>query len=189
MALGKEAGELGDGGFAGEIDWKALEFRSDGGGDRGFAESAEENDVGVVLGEEGVQRFGEAVGGPAFGGAVGGSGADGDADGVGAGTGFEESLHGAVAGGVWNLEGDVRDVGELVEPAGAAEEFEIVKLFVRGNFAGLGNGYGLGEKEAAGVAGVADALRNLRAPGEPGGVEGVLEKQGDIEFSGAKFGD
>ena len=58
----------------------------------GFAGSAEENDVGVVLGEKGVQGFGEAVGGPAFGGAIGCTGADGDAEGVGAGAGFDEEF-------------------------------------------------------------------------------------------------
>ena len=34
MALGEEAGEFGDGGLAGEIDWSALKFGGDGGGDR-----------------------------------------------------------------------------------------------------------------------------------------------------------
>ena len=78
---------------------------------------------------------------------------------------------------------------QLVEPAGAAEKFEIVELFVRGDFAGFGDRDGFGEKESASVAGVADAHGDLGAPGEPGGVKGVLKKQGDIEFSHAEFGD
>jgi len=60
---------------------------------------------------------------------------------------------------------DVWLVGKLIEPTGATEKFEIVELFVRGNFTGLGNRDGSCQEQAAGVAGVADTLRNLRAPG------------------------
>src|SRR5208283_1287846 len=69
----------------------------------------------------------------------------------------------------------------------AAQEFEVVKLFVRGDFAGLGHGNWFCEKKAAAIAGVTDTFRNLRAPGEPCGVEGVLQKQGDVEFLCAEF--
>src|SRR5882672_12929991 len=79
-------------------------------------------------------------------------------------------------------------IGELIEPTGAAEKFEIVKLFVRGNFAGLGDRDGFGEQEAAGIAGVSNALGDLGAPGEPGGVEGVLEEECDVEFAVAEIG-
>src|SRR5258708_32531737 len=79
-------------------------------------------------------------------------------------------------------------VGASIEPTGAVEKFEIVKLLVRGNFAGLGDRDGFGEKEAAGIASVPDALGDLGAPGEPGGVEGVLEEECDVEFAGAEIG-
>jgi hypothetical protein len=164
VALREERGEIGDGGFAGEIDGGTLEFGGDGGGDGEFTGGAEEDYVGVGAREQGVQGFGEAIGRPAFCGAVGGAGADGDACGVGACSGFEESLRGVAACCIGDAESNVRFVGELIEPTGAAEEFQVIKFFVRRDFAGLGDGYGFGEEEAAGVAGVADALGDLGAP-------------------------
>ena len=56
-----------------------------------------------------------------------------------------------------------------------------------GDFAGLGNGNGFGKEKAAAIASVADALGDLRAPGKPSGIEGVLEEQSNIKFAGAKF--
>jgi len=188
VALREERGEIGDGGFAGEVDGGALEFRGDGGGDGEFAGSAEEDYVGVGVRKKNVQSFGEAVGRPAFGGAVGGPGADGDARGMRAGACFEQDLRGALAARIRDAKGDVPFVGELIEPTGAAEEFEVVKLFVGGDFAWFGDGDGFGEEKAACVAGVADALGNLCAPGEPGGVKGVLQEEGDVESAGAEIG-
>lgn len=52
VALGKKRGEIGDDGFAGEIDRGALQFGGDGGGDWEFARSAEEDDVSVGVGEQ-----------------------------------------------------------------------------------------------------------------------------------------
>ena len=188
MALREKAGQSGDSGFAREVDGRALEFGGDGAGDGYFGWRAEEDDVGVVLGEERVDGFGETIGRPTFGGAVGSAGADSDAESVGAHARFEKSLQGAMSGGVGDMEGDVGIVVEPLEPAGAAKELEIVELFVWRNFAGRGDLDGLREEKRAGIARVADALRDLSAPGEPGGIEGILEKKRDIEFAGAEFG-
>ena len=86
VALGEESGKIGDGGFAREIDRGVVHFGGDGGRDGEFAGSAEEDYIGHGAGvrAEGVQGFGETIGGPAFGGTVGSSGADGYACGVGA---------------------------------------------------------------------------------------------------------
>src|ERR1700694_880772 len=67
------------------------------------------------------------------------------------------------------------------------EQFQIVKLFVRGNLAWFGNRKSLGEEKAAAVAGIADAFGNIRAPGEPRGVKGILQKKSHVEFLCAKF--
>ncbi len=88
---------------------------------------------------------------------------------------------------IGDLQGDVVYFGETVEPTGAAQQFKVIKLFVGGYFTGLGNRYGIGKEKAAAVACVADALRDLRAPGKPCGVEGILKKKSNIEFPGAKF--
>ena len=77
--------------------------------------------------------------------------------------------------------------GCLVEPSGAAEQFEIIELLVRWNFSWLGNGHGFCQKKAAAIARVADALRDAGAPGEPSRVESVLQKKGDIEFLRAQL--
>jgi len=188
VTLREERGEIGDGRFAGEVDGGTLEFGGDGGGDGKFTGGAEEDHVGVGVRKVSVQGFGEAIGGPAFGGAVGGSSTDGDARGMRAGACFEQDLRGALAARIRDAKGDVRFVGELIEPICATEEFEVVKLFVGRNFTGLGGGDSFGEKKRAGVAGVADALGNLCAPGEPGSVKGVLQEEGDVEFAGAKIG-
>jgi len=51
---------------------------------------------------------------------------------------------------IGDVKGDVRFVGEWIEPASAAEEFEIVKLFVGGNFTGLdGDGFGQRSERAS----------------------------------------
>lgn len=54
VALGKKCGEIGDGGFAGEVDGGTLQFGGNGGGDGEFAGSAEEDYVGVGVREESV---------------------------------------------------------------------------------------------------------------------------------------
>src|SRR4029077_8797148 len=46
---------------------------------------------------------------------------------------------------------------------------------------------GLGQKKAAGVASIADAFGNIRAPGQPRGVECILQQQGHVELLRAKF--
>ena len=50
MALGEKGGEVGDGGFSGEINGSALQFGGDGGGDGEFAGSAEEDYIGIGVG-------------------------------------------------------------------------------------------------------------------------------------------
>ena len=75
----------------------------------------------------------------------------------------------------------------MIEPAGAAQQFKIVELFVRWDFAGLGYGHGLCEEKAAAVARVADALRDARAPREPGGIESVLQQECHVELLRAQF--
>src|SRR5260370_28673714 len=54
VALGEERGGIGDRGFAGEGDGGAPQFCGDGGGNGEFTGVAEEYDVGVGLGEQGV---------------------------------------------------------------------------------------------------------------------------------------
>ena len=79
-------------------------------------------------------------------------------------------------------------VGKLLQPVGAAQQFQVIEFFVRGNFAGLRDGYGVGEQHAAAIARVTDAPRDFGAPGEPRGVESVLQQQRHLELFGAKFG-
>src|SRR6266852_1449124 len=66
-------------------------------------------------------------------------------------------------------------VAKMFNPTGPAQKFEIVEFFVYGNFAGLGNRDRFGEQQPAAVAGVTDALGNARAPGQPRGIESVLQ--------------
>ena len=56
VSLGEQRGEIGDGGFAGEVDGDAPQFGGDGGGDGEFAGRAEEDYIGVGVGtrEQGV---------------------------------------------------------------------------------------------------------------------------------------
>ena len=84
MALGEESREVGNRGFAGEIDGRPGKFSGDCGRNRGFGSGAEQNDVGVGVQDDAVESFRETIGGPAFGGTVGGAGAYRDAQGVGA---------------------------------------------------------------------------------------------------------
>ena len=187
MALGEESGEISNGGFAGEVDGLAGHACDDGAGDGKFARSAEEDDIGVAFGEETIGKVGEAIRWPAFGGAVGSARANGEAEHVGTSASGEQEIIGGKFLRIGHLQGDVIYLGESVEPTGATQQFKVIKLFVGGDFTGLGNGDGIGKEKAAAVACVADALRDLRAPGKPCGVEGVLEKKSNIEFPGAKL--
>jgi len=81
-----------------------------------------------------------------------------------------------------NVERDEGFTWQRIDPAGAAQEFKIVKLFVCRYFAGPWNGNLLGQQQAAPIARVADAFRNAGAPSEPSGIKGVLEQQGDVKF-------
>lgn len=175
MALREQGGKIGDDGFAGEIDGLTVHVGDNGVGDGRFGGGAEEDDVGVVLDEKAIGPFGETPRGPTFGGAVGCPSADGDAASMWARASIDQSLCGVVARGIGNLQRDVVDFRQGVEPARATNKFQIVELFVGRNFAGPGDGDGFSEERAAGVASVADALRNSGAPGKPCGVEGVLQ--------------
>ena len=189
MALGEERGEIGDGGFAGEIDGGFCEIGGDGGGDGNFGGSAEKDDVRVAMREESIERLGEAIGRPALGGAVRGASANGDTKGMGTSARFEKSFEGLPAGSAGNLQRDVGYVRELIEPTGAAKEFKVVEFFVGGNFTRLGNGDGLSEQKGAGIAGVTDASGDVGTPGEPSGVESILEEKSGVEFASAEFGN
>jgi len=112
---------------------------------------------------------------------------DGDAHGVGARTGFEESLRCALASGIGDVKGDVRFVGELIEPASAAEEFEIVKLFVGGNFTGLGTGM-VWSEEVSERRGRSRCAGDLGAPASQAASK-RFGGEGAIEFAVAEFVD
>src|ERR1700687_1967526 len=86
-----------------------------------------------------------------------------------------------------NVERDEGFTGQRIDPAGAAQEFKIVKLFVRRYFAGLWNGNLLGQQQAASITRVADAFGNAGAPSEPSGGESVLKQQRDIKLLRPKF--
>ena len=118
MALREQGGEIGDGGFAGEIDGLAAHVGDDGVGDGRLGGGSEEDDVvGVAVGEIAVGPFGETLGRPTFGGAVGRASADGDAASVGAGAGVDQGLLGLATGGIGNLQDDVVELGQGVQPA------------------------------------------------------------------------
>ncbi len=189
MALGEKGGKVGDGRFAGEIDGCASQVIGDGGRNGSFGGRAEEEDVRVRLRDSSIEGCSETIRGPAFCRTVRGACANGDAHGVGARASFEESERGALARGVGDLEGDVRVVGERIDPAGATEEFEVIKLFVRRNFAGFGNRNGPGEEEAARIASVPDSLWDMGVPGEPGGIESVLEKESHVQIASTQIFD
>src|SRR6266478_6187701 len=76
---------------------------------------------------------------------------------------------------------------QRVDPACTAQKLEIVKLFVGRNFTSLWNGNFPGQQQAAPIARITDAFGDTGAPGEPGGIESILEKQGDVELLRAKF--
>src|SRR4029077_2023484 len=83
---------------------------------------------------------------------------------------------------VGNIEGYEGFTGQRIDPAGAAQEFKIIKLFVRRYFAASWNGNLLGQQQAASVARVADAFGNPGTPSEPSGIKGVLKQQGDVKL-------
>src|SRR5689334_25122622 len=60
---------------------------------------------------------------------------------------------------------------------------------MRRNFAVLRNGKRFGQEKAAPVSGIADALRNSCPPRQPGGLEGILKQEGQLELLRAKFAD
>src|SRR6266478_4600309 len=76
---------------------------------------------------------------------------------------------------------------QRVDPAGAAQKLEIVKLFVGRNFTSLWNGNFPGQQQAAPIARITHAFGNSGAPSEPGGIESILEEQGDVELLRAKL--
>ena len=187
VALGEQGGKIGDGGFSGEVDGRTAKGCGNRRGDWGFGGSAEEDDVGIGMRGDGIQCLGKTIGWPALGGTVGSASTDSDAAGGGPGTGFEESEVGALACRRRDVQGDERFVGERIQPARATKEFEVVELLVCRNFAGLGDGDGLGQEEASAIASIADALRDVGAPGEPGGVKCVLQEQRGVEFAGTEI--
>jgi len=145
VALRKQAGEIGDGGFAGQVDGLATHVGDDGVGDGRLGGGAEEDDVSVVVRQKAIGPFGEALGWPTFCGTVRSARADGDAASVWACASVDQDLRGVDPGRIGNSQIDMVDLRQGVEPAGATNEFEVVKLFVRRNFAGLGYGDGFGE--------------------------------------------
>src|SRR5207253_772940 len=86
------------------------------------------------------------------------------------------------------IQADIFDYRQALDQAGAAEQFEVIETLVARDVAGLGNGDGAGEEPAAGVAIVADALRDAGHPGEEGCVESVLQEDGAIEAFGVEPG-
>src|SRR5690348_10463022 len=86
-----------------------------------------------------------------------------------------------------NNELDERFSRRAFQPAGAAQQFEIVILLVRGDFTGMGNRYGFCEQKAAAIAGVSDAFWNSGPPGKPCRLESVLKQERGIKFLRAKF--
>src|SRR5208282_339114 len=85
------------------------------------------------------------------------------------------------------MQGNVVVVWQMINPTGASQQFKIIKLFVRGNFVGLGHSDRFRQKEAAAIARVADTLWDSRAPGEPRSVKSILQQQRNIEFLRAQF--
>ena len=101
--------------------------------------------------------------------------------------GFHQKLSSAAALFFGNAHGNERFIGKRINPACTAKEFQIVKLLVCRDLTGLGNGHRLRKQKTAAISGVADAFRNIRSPGEPGGVKRVLEQDGNVEFLRTKF--
>src|SRR5215472_3217782 len=135
-----------------------------------------------------VEGLRETGGRPTLSRAIRGSCAHGDSASTRASARFDQHLYGAISSGIRNLQRDVRIVGQIVDPAYAAQQFEIIESFVCWGFTGLRDRDGIRQQSATAIAGVANALRYAGTPGKPGGAEGILEKQRQIEFLGANFG-
>ena len=140
----------------------------------------------LELTKVGIEGFCETVWRPALGGTVGGPRAYGYAESA-------PDAHRPQAVDLSQLDAlaDSRDSqldvrrrhARRLDPSGATEQFEIVEFFVGWNFAGLRNGDRFGQKEASAIACIADSLRDVCAPGKPSRVEGILQKQCNIEIA------
>src|SRR5580704_4146723 len=60
-------------------------------------------------------------------------------------------------------------------------------MFVRRDFAGLGDGHSFRQKKTAAITRIADAFWNSRAPGNPSSLKGILKRQSNVEFLLAQF--
>lgn len=150
-----------------------------------FVSRAEYGHAGAGLAGDFGGGFGEALWQPALGGAEGGAGAD--ADPLAVEVQFAEEF-----AALFGEEGDAGeangvDVRDSVDEASAAEEFEVVIPLVFRDFAGFGRGDGVGQEQAAAVAGVADAGGDAGGPDDGGGVEGVGQEDGAVEVEFAEF--
>src|SRR6266699_67066 len=116
-----------------------------------------------------------------------GAGPNGNSQRALAHAGFAKKFIGVPPLIFWNVQANERFVLHGIQPARAAQEFQIIKLFMRGNFPVPGDRYGLCQKKAAPVTRVSDAFGNIRAPGQPRGIERILQQQGHVELLPAKF--
>jgi len=101
---------------------------------------------------------------------------------------FTEACFALAACIVHAVEADGDRIGELIEQAGAAEEFEVIETLVAGNGIPDGGRNGVGEQWGAGVAGVADAHTGAGEPEKGGRFEGVGEEDGEVEGIAAERG-
>ena len=104
-----------------------------------------------------------------------------DADHCIAQTEFLEPRPPAGASFAGALQADAFAFGKRIQNTGATQHFQIVKTFVRRNFAGEGNRNGAGEQQSPAVARVADSFGNAGGESDCRGFERVLQKHGAVE--------
>ena len=82
---------------------------------------------------------------------------------------------------------DAADRGQLRQPARALEQFQIIIRLVRRRLSRLRHRNRLGQQPAPRVSRISDALRNPRAPRQPGRLERILQQQRRVKFFAPQF--
>ncbi len=155
--------------------------------DLDFRGRSEKYHIGIELINEAIGDGGETLRQPAFRGPVGGTGSQGDSQRTEMNACSLQPRFGGFRSARSEMQNNICDGRQFIEPADASKQLEIVIRLMRGNFAGAWNANGASQQKTASVARVSDAFRNSGTPSEPRGGESVLQKQGTIEMSATKF--
>ena len=164
-----------------------MHFGGDGRRNVCLGSSPKEDDIGICFRLQPIRHLGKSRRRPALCRSVRCAGPDGNSRRALACAQFTKKFIGAPPLRFWNVQSNECFVLKGIQPTGAAKKFQIIKLLMRRNLSLPGKRHGLGQKKAAGVASIADAFGNIGSPGQPRGVERILQQQGHVKLLCAEF--